>query len=280
MTHTQWRTAFDPKVAGTWHLHNSLLGAPLDFFIMMSSVVSVIGNVSQANYASANSFMDAFAHYRRDVLGVPAVSLNVGLVRDSDHEIDGTEMEHYLERFGHMASVSTTLDEMDIGLLECMRPGNTPPPQVVFGMSDELRREDQWARDRKFGHRMARATTTAGRGAAGNDDAGPDVQTAMASAMSVAEAASIVADALKALLAPGLGVQVGDIGDDKPLYEVGVDSFKAVEVRNQVFRELKSDVSVFEILSARPLGELSGIIAMGSQLLSAEAKAAGLQVEA
>ncbi|KAL2203578.1 ketoacyl-synt-domain-containing protein [Sarocladium strictum] len=279
MTHKQWQTAFNPKVAGTWHLHNSLLNAPLDFFIMMSSVVSVIGNVSQANYASANSFMDAFAHYRREVLNLPAVSLNVGLVRDSDHEIDGTGMEHYLERFEHMASVSTTLDEMDIGLLECMRPGNTTPPQVVFGMSDGLRREDQWTRDLKFGHRIARAVLSTALGAA-NEDAGPDVQAAMASATSVAEAATVVADALKALLAPGLGVAVGDIGDDKPLYEVGVDSFKAVEVRNQVFRELKSDISVFEILSARPLGELSGIIAMGSQLLSAEAKAAGLQGEA
>ncbi|KAG6366829.1 hypothetical protein INS49_001010 [Diaporthe citri] len=277
MTHTQWRTAFAPKVAGTWHLHNSLLAADLDFFVMLSSVVSIIGNVSQANYAAANSFMDAFAHYRRTALGLPAVSLNVGLVRDSDHEIDGTGMEHYLERFGHMASVSTTLEELDIGLLECMRAGKAAPPQVVFGMSDALRREDQWTRDRKFGHRMARTVTSEGESS--ENDAEAEVKDALAHAASVSEAATVVAGALKRLLAPGLGVQPGDIGDDKPLYEVGVDSFKAVEIRNQVFRDLKSDISVFEILSSRPLAELAGIIAMGSQLVPAEAKAGGLQGE-
>lgn len=53
-----------------------------------------------------------------------------------------------------------------------------------------------------------------------------------------------------------------------------VDSFKAVEIRNHVFRELKSEISVFEILSSKPLEELSILIAMRSQLVTAEAKAA------
>jgi aryl carrier-like protein len=89
----------------------------------------------------------------------------------------------------------------------------------------------------------------------------------------VPEAATVVAEVLKRLIAPGLGVQTGDTADDQALFEVGVDSFKAVEIRNQVLRELKSDISVFEILSSMPLGELSGLIATRSQLLSAEAKA-------
>lgn len=270
MTHTHWQAAFAPKVAGTWHLHNSVPASDVDFFILLSSVVSVIGNVSQANYAAANSFMDAFAHYRRTGLGLPAVSLNVGLVRDSDHEIDGTGMEHYLERFGHMASVSTTLDELDIGLLACIGRGDKVPPQVVFGMSDRLRMEDQWAHDRKFAHRLERALT--GEGEAESLEKDVELR-ALAGAGSMPEAATVVAEVLKRLIAPGLGVQTGDIADHKPLFEVGVDSFKAVEIRNQVFRELKSDISVFEILSLMPLGELSGLIATRSQLLSAEAKA-------
>lgn len=171
MTYQQWQTAFEPKVAGTWYLHK-LVPDPggVDFFIMLSSIVSIIGNVSQANYAAGNAWMDGLAHYRRS-LGLPANSLNVGLVLDSDHDINGASLQDggYLERFGHMASVSTTLDELDIALLACMRESRRRdggsgenahasslaiPPQFVYGMTDALPAKDQWTVDRKFLHRL------------------------------------------------------------------------------------------------------------------------------
>jgi hypothetical protein len=49
-----------------------------------------------------------------------------------------------------------------------------------------------------------------------------------------------------------------------------VDSLKAVEVRNWLFREAKADVSVFEILSPTPLNVLSTKIAAKSKFLPAE----------
>ncbi|MBL8994447.1 MAG: SDR family NAD(P)-dependent oxidoreductase, partial [Spirochaetia bacterium] len=55
---------FDPKVLGAWNLHTATIGDALDFFSVFSSIVSVIGNVGQADYAAANSFLDQFAHWR------------------------------------------------------------------------------------------------------------------------------------------------------------------------------------------------------------------------
>ena len=49
-----------------------------------------------------------------------------------------------------------------------------------------------------------------------------------------------------------------------------VDSLKAVEVRNWVFREIKADVSVFEILSPTPLSALSVKIAAKSKFIKPE----------
>jgi len=49
-----------------------------------------------------------------------------------------------------------------------------------------------------------------------------------------------------------------------------VDSLKAVEVRNWLFREAKVDISVFEILSPMPLNVLSMKIAAKSKYLSPE----------
>ncbi|KAI1827688.1 lovastatin nonaketide synthase [Xylaria intraflava] len=278
MDHGQWMTALNPKVRGTWNLHAA---APkdVDFFIMLSSVVAVIGNVSQANYAAGNTYMDAFAHYRRS-LGLSAVSINAGLVSDSDHTIAGTDMEDYLDRFSHMAAVSTTLGELDIGITAALRgsttDGSEVPPQFVFGINDALRREgpvvDQWTRDAKFNHRVAlKSDVTLDE----QVDAGPNISDLLQAATSLAEAALVVQDTLKRLLAPGLGVQVTDINPERPLYDMGVDSFKAVEIRNQVFRELKSDISVFEILSPSTLSHLSHIIATRSSLVPAEMRTNG-----
>ena len=71
------RKVLIPKVLGTWNLHKISLNLPLDFFVMHSSIVSVIGNQGQCNYAAGNSFMDSLASYRRSI-GLPAQSLNWG----------------------------------------------------------------------------------------------------------------------------------------------------------------------------------------------------------
>lgn len=46
-----------------------------------------------------------------------------------------------------------------------------------------------------------------------------------------------------------------------------VDSLKAVELRNRSLREMQSDISVFELLSATPLTELATKIASKSGLV-------------
>lgn len=50
-----------PKVRGTVHLENACRNVALDFFILFSSGSGVTGNAGQADYATANAFLDAFA---------------------------------------------------------------------------------------------------------------------------------------------------------------------------------------------------------------------------
>ena len=68
---SEFQKVLEPKVAGTVHLYQAVKKKELDFFMMLSSITSVTGNMGQANYGAANGFMNAFAAYLRkqNVLG-------------------------------------------------------------------------------------------------------------------------------------------------------------------------------------------------------------------
>ncbi|KAH9985141.1 KR domain-containing protein [Xylariaceae sp. FL0662B] len=82
MTLDEYHTAIHAKVHGTWNLHKAaqeVLSEPLHFFTMLSSTSGIIGNKGQANYAAANTFLDAFASYRQG-LGLRANTVDLGLI--------------------------------------------------------------------------------------------------------------------------------------------------------------------------------------------------------
>ena len=73
----RFRTTLAPKAFGALHLDRLTKDDELDFFIMSSSVSSLFGSPGQANYATANAFLDGLVAQRR-AQGLPATGVNFG----------------------------------------------------------------------------------------------------------------------------------------------------------------------------------------------------------
>ena len=97
-TEKRLKRVLTPKVVGTVNLHRVSKGLNLDYFVMTSSIASLIGSPGQSNYGAANAFMDSLANWRRSQ-GLAAQSVNWGAIGAGMAAEEKTAKE--LEKRGH-----------------------------------------------------------------------------------------------------------------------------------------------------------------------------------
>ncbi len=77
MNQQEFTDVLRPKMIGGWNLHEHFENQSLDFFVLFSSIASVVVMSGQANYSAGNAFLDGLAHYRRS-RGMHGLSINWG----------------------------------------------------------------------------------------------------------------------------------------------------------------------------------------------------------
>jgi polyketide synthase 3/4 len=81
LTEDAVRRCWAPKANGAWNLHHATAEEPLDWFCVFSSAAALVGSPGQGAYAAANSWLDAFAHWRR-AQGRPCTAIAWGAWAD------------------------------------------------------------------------------------------------------------------------------------------------------------------------------------------------------
>ena len=237
MSPERFRRVLRPKVAGSWLLHR-LLGTQLDFFVLFSSVASVIASPGQGNYASGNAFLDALAHHRRG-MGVPGLSIgwgpwSVGMVQE-------LELEQVYARRG------IELITPEAGTQILGRVLGQPPAHLTAITVD-------WARARETSPLGTLPAMFSGLGQpdeAGDGQAPENNTGALLAALQQAqpaERAQLTVAHLEADMARVLQLDPGTFSDDEPLTSLGMDSMMAIEVKHRVEAAIGVDISVLELL--------------------------------
>jgi hypothetical protein len=101
MTTRAWYKSLDPKVRGALNLHHALekRDDQLEFFLLLSSMTGSLGTATEANYCSANAFLDAFAGHRRS-MGLKATAVGLGIISEVGYLHEHPEIEKLLLRKG------------------------------------------------------------------------------------------------------------------------------------------------------------------------------------
>ncbi|KAI0009070.1 putative polyketide synthase [Xylariaceae sp. FL0662B] len=275
---SEYEAVVKPKVDGTWNLHHQFEEDNLDFFVMLSSTSGLIGNASQAAYAASSTFLDSFALYRR-ARGLPAATIDLGVITDAGYVAANKDLARALERQGFEGTTSEQLMALLHSAILAARPSSPSSSHI-----DELARGHivtglgTWregavaAFDRPiFSHfRRAGQSADADDAGAGTEDAGANamrVRGPLKSASNLTEAARIVCDGLVAKISSLSMIPVEDISTDRPLSEYGMDSLVAVEMRNWIAREMDASVPILELMANEPLRTLASKVLAKSRLV-------------
>ncbi|KAL7373403.1 hypothetical protein ABVT39_005995 [Epinephelus coioides] len=222
-----FRKVLQPKVSGALNLHYATLHNKLDFFVCYSSISSFIGNVSQCNYAAANSFLDTFCHYRLN-LGLAGQSinwgpLNLGLLLNKDH------FQKFLEAKGMMV-----MDVCDIheALEKCLVMNR--PQQVICKFNFKNLHVHVLSQNASLRERLSALVEMELEDDLGNE---PMVQPL-----------SSTHDSVRTIVSEISNVSVDELDDDSALCELGIDSMLAMTLQNKIFQETGVNVPLVRIL--------------------------------
>jgi acyl transferase domain-containing protein/NADPH:quinone reductase-like Zn-dependent oxidoreductase/NADP-dependent 3-hydroxy acid dehydrogenase YdfG/acyl carrier protein len=214
-----------PKVKGAENLDIATRGLSLDYFVLFSSVTTLIGNPGQGSYVAANGFMEGLARRRRQE-GLPALAIGWGPISNVGVVAQNKKLQKSLQMRSGVRGLMAR-EALDLMAEAIEQSGDTPHLGVVTIASNE------WtlAGDRL---RVLRSPTYAA--VIRDDGAHGDsaVTTLDLRALVTSEDAETVrrkvADRIVSELARVLHAREEDISRVRPLSEIGVDSLMALEL--------------------------------------------------
>jgi len=258
MDRARFEVALAAKAKGAQNLHVLTLDRQLDHFVLFSSAAGVLGSPAQGNYASANAFLDGLA-WHRDALGLPALSVDWGPWSDVG-----------------MAAAQPSRERRLLGM------GLTPlpPAQALDALAQAMQQNCPQVAVMRLNARQWMASMAGGSTLLAELVGSESAQVATDS-MSIRDQvlgaepafrAPLLAAHLSAQLAKVLQFSLGQIRDDMPFRNMGMDSLTSLEFKNGLEATLGLRFSAATIWNHPTISKLAVYVAqmLGVSLANVE----------
>ncbi|MEO6696060.1 MAG: SDR family NAD(P)-dependent oxidoreductase, partial [Ignavibacteria bacterium] len=231
-----------PKVLGSWNLHELTKKIKLEFFVMYSSVASMLGSAGQANHSAANAFMDSLAHYRR-AKGLAAQSINWGvwseigsaaaIGADKQEKISGIGIIDPHQGIQALEKVMMT-DKAQIGVvpIDWNKFSEIFRHPFINELTEHSENEDAFFHEKKdFISRIKNS----------NEE----------------EHIKLLTEYFQNLISGIMGMEPEELEIEIPLNMMGLDSLMAIELKNKVNIELGVDLNLVRYMEETNILQLA-----------------------
>ena len=236
---------FRSKVDGAWNLHRLTQRVALKHFVLFSSVASLVPVAGQSNYAAANAFLDALAHHRH-AHGLPALVVNWGPWSEAGHAATdyGRQAHQHLAALG----IGAVAPDEGMRVLEALLRQDRVQAAAVSVDWPRLFHADPAAARLGF---LAELVDLPGV-APGDQLRQPSELVDGLQALPLDERRPHVMGYLSDMVTAALKLRTDDPIDGRVrLFDIGLDSIMALELKNRLERALGVKLSA-TLLFVRP----------------------------
>ena len=227
------KNVISAKVYGTKYLFDEVKDENIDFFVMSSSIVSVMGNVGQADYGFANSYMDHFAAVN-DMKKTRVISVNWTLWEEGGMKVTKEWLQYAEKKIG----LEPIYSDEGIEALDFII--NSSHPQVIVFKGD----------NEKFDKYINSNLKKEGTPQLEKEYENEEKEEMFGEAV----------EYLKTLIANVANLSVGRIRLDEPFDKYGIDSLMIMELNREMEKDF-GDISKTLFFENRNISELAGYFA-------------------
>lgn len=241
----KFRNVLEPKAKSAWLLYERTKKSALQFYIMYSSIASVLGSAGQANHSSANSFLDSLSKFIQ-AQGLKAMSINWGVWSEI-----GSAAEKGADKQEKISGIETISPSEGIKALKKIFDSNIAQLGVF---------KIDW---NKYNSQVKNSLTfemLSGETIHEESTGKKNVKESLADKLSHTDdqdQIGLLQEYFRKLISSIMGLEPEDIEPDIPLSSMGLDSLMAIELKNRVNIELGVNLNLVRYMEETDINQLS-----------------------